>query len=96
MDDRGVSSFSIVLDSAPSGPSLLVAPSAWLGEDLGEMFMHFLTVLVKHLSYPIRVEFIFKHEVGEHVWKRISDKRTKNQAKTDKTEHEMEKHGKDK
>ncbi|GJS49869.1 hypothetical protein Tco_0599990 [Tanacetum coccineum] len=30
------------------------------------------------------------------VWKWISDKRTKNQAKTDKTEHEMEKHGKDK
>ncbi|GJV30791.1 hypothetical protein Tco_1391191 [Tanacetum coccineum] len=28
--------------------------------------------------------------------KRISDKRTKNQAKTDKTEHEIEKHGKDK
>ncbi|GJV07291.1 hypothetical protein Tco_1344947 [Tanacetum coccineum] len=27
-------------------------------------------------------------------WKRISDKRTKNQAKTDKTEHGMEKHGK--
>ncbi|GJZ42307.1 hypothetical protein Tco_0589193, partial [Tanacetum coccineum] len=28
--------------------------------------------------------------------KRISDKRTKNQAKTDKTKHGMEKHGKDK
>ncbi|GKE21431.1 hypothetical protein Tco_1432943 [Tanacetum coccineum] len=27
-------------------------------------------------------------------WKRISDKRTKNQAKTDKTEHGMEKRGK--
>ncbi|GKD28693.1 hypothetical protein Tco_1239471 [Tanacetum coccineum] len=27
-------------------------------------------------------------------WKRISDKRTKNQAKTDKTEHEMERRGK--
>ncbi|GJZ24309.1 hypothetical protein Tco_0561768 [Tanacetum coccineum] len=31
-----------------------------------------------------------------HGWKRISDKRTKNQAKTDKTEHGMEKRGKDK
>ncbi|GJZ12452.1 hypothetical protein Tco_0547682 [Tanacetum coccineum] len=29
-------------------------------------------------------------------WKRISEKRTKNQAKTDKTEHGMEKRGKDK
>ncbi|GKA37613.1 hypothetical protein Tco_0724178 [Tanacetum coccineum] len=29
-------------------------------------------------------------------WKRISDKRTKNQAKTDKTEHGMEKHEKPK
>ncbi|GJS97351.1 hypothetical protein Tco_0804319 [Tanacetum coccineum] len=29
-------------------------------------------------------------------WKRISDKRMKNQAKTDKTEHGMEKRGKDK
>ncbi|GKD10952.1 hypothetical protein Tco_1190637 [Tanacetum coccineum] len=32
----------------------------------------------------------------EDVWKWISDKRTKNQAKTDKTKHGMEKHGKDK
>ncbi|GKA44457.1 hypothetical protein Tco_0737181 [Tanacetum coccineum] len=30
------------------------------------------------------------------MWKWISDKRTKNQAKTDKTEHGMEKRGKDK
>ncbi|GJS91681.1 hypothetical protein Tco_0774317 [Tanacetum coccineum] len=30
------------------------------------------------------------------TWKRISEKRTKNQAKTDKTEHRMEKHGKEK
>ncbi|GKB43095.1 reverse transcriptase domain-containing protein [Tanacetum coccineum] len=30
------------------------------------------------------------------IRKQISDKRTKNQAKTDKTEHEMEKRGKDK
>ncbi|GKB74362.1 hypothetical protein Tco_0935774 [Tanacetum coccineum] len=29
-------------------------------------------------------------------WKRISDKRTKNQVKNDKTEHGMEKRGKDK
>ncbi|GKC39137.1 hypothetical protein Tco_1051521 [Tanacetum coccineum] len=29
-------------------------------------------------------------------WKRISEKRTKNQAKTDKTKHGMKKHGKDK
>ncbi|GJV93756.1 hypothetical protein Tco_1541569 [Tanacetum coccineum] len=35
------------------------------------------------------------NELG--YWKQISDKRTKkNQAKTDKTEHGMEKHGKDK
>ncbi|GJY94751.1 hypothetical protein Tco_0511112 [Tanacetum coccineum] len=31
---------------------------------------------------------------GGAVWKRISDKRTKNQAKTDKIEHGMEKRGK--
>ncbi|GKB15487.1 hypothetical protein Tco_0849410 [Tanacetum coccineum] len=35
-----------------------------------------------------------KHRIDP--WKRISDKRTKNQAKNDKTEHGMEKHGKDK
>ncbi|GKC86916.1 hypothetical protein Tco_1147565, partial [Tanacetum coccineum] len=29
-------------------------------------------------------------------WKRISDKRTKNEAKNDKTEHRMEEHEKDK
>ncbi|GKD74660.1 hypothetical protein Tco_1332942 [Tanacetum coccineum] len=34
--------------------------------------------------------------VKEGIWKRISDKRTKNQVKNDKTEHGMEKHGKDK
>ncbi|GJY60726.1 retrotransposon protein, putative, ty1-copia subclass [Tanacetum coccineum] len=33
---------------------------------------------------------------GSNVWKRISDKRTKNQAKTDKTEQGMEKHEKTK
>ncbi|GKE84729.1 hypothetical protein Tco_1558471, partial [Tanacetum coccineum] len=30
----------------------------------------------------------------DKVWKRISDKKTKNQAKNDKTKHGMEKHGK--
>ncbi|GKB86422.1 hypothetical protein Tco_0958694 [Tanacetum coccineum] len=30
MDDRGASSLCIMLDSAPSGPSLSVVPSAWL------------------------------------------------------------------
>ncbi|GKA27329.1 hypothetical protein Tco_0713497 [Tanacetum coccineum] len=36
--------------------------------------------------------------IARHVntWKRISEKRMKNQAKTDKTEYEMEKHGKPK
>ncbi|GJW36198.1 reverse transcriptase domain-containing protein [Tanacetum coccineum] len=32
----------------------------------------------------------------QHQWKRISDKTAKNQAKIDKTEHEMEEHEKDK
>ncbi|GJV52030.1 reverse transcriptase domain-containing protein [Tanacetum coccineum] len=40
------------------------------------------------LTDPKGVEFTY--------WKRISDKRTKNQAKNDKTEHGMEKRGKDK
>ncbi|GKE53015.1 hypothetical protein Tco_1488171, partial [Tanacetum coccineum] len=35
-----------------------------------------------------------RHLVDYSSWKRISDKRTKNQAKTDKTEHGMKKHGK--
>ncbi|GJW65620.1 integrase, catalytic region, zinc finger, CCHC-type containing protein [Tanacetum coccineum] len=35
------------------------------GEDLGELFVHSLMVLVKHLSYPIRVEFLLGHEVGK-------------------------------
>ncbi|GKF45942.1 hypothetical protein Tco_0135744, partial [Tanacetum coccineum] len=36
-----------------------------------------------------------KHFIDGH-WKRISDKRTKNQAKKDKTKHGMEKREKDK
>ncbi|GJW58225.1 hypothetical protein Tco_0104956 [Tanacetum coccineum] len=43
------------------------------GEDLGELFVHFLTVLVKHLSYPIHVKFLFKHELGELVFKLIPE-----------------------
>ncbi|GKA77177.1 hypothetical protein Tco_0783638, partial [Tanacetum coccineum] len=34
------------------------------------------------------------HTSSNVPWKRISEKRTKNQAKTDKTKHGMEKHGK--
>ncbi|GKE90755.1 hypothetical protein Tco_1571850, partial [Tanacetum coccineum] len=36
------------------------------------------------------------HEANFVDWKQISDKRTKNQAKMDKTEHGMEKRGKPK
>ncbi|GKE87767.1 hypothetical protein Tco_1565242 [Tanacetum coccineum] len=38
------------------------------------------------------------HSRTKHIeiWKRIFEKRTKNQAKTEKTEHGMEKRGKDK
>ncbi|GJS58771.1 hypothetical protein Tco_0653555 [Tanacetum coccineum] len=39
---------------------------------------------------------IYEMNIGLPQWKRISDKRMKNQAKNDKTEHGMEKHGKDK
>ncbi|GJT71484.1 reverse transcriptase domain-containing protein [Tanacetum coccineum] len=47
----------------------------------------------KHID--VRYHFI-KEQVEKDRWKRISDKRTKNQAKTDKTKHGMDKHGKDK
>ncbi|GJY12335.1 hypothetical protein Tco_0381644, partial [Tanacetum coccineum] len=36
----------------------------------------------------------FRKATLERQWKRISDKRMKNQAKTDKTKNGMEKHGK--
>nr|GEU31829.1 reverse transcriptase domain-containing protein [Tanacetum cinerariifolium] len=65
------------------GPSFLVAPSVWLAsvgfkgsgkeEDLGELIMHFLTVLVKHLSYPIHVGFLFEHKVDDLVFKLTSN-----------------------
>ncbi|GJU52394.1 hypothetical protein Tco_1226108 [Tanacetum coccineum] len=77
MDDQGGSSSCMAFDSTPSSPSLSVVPSAWkfafpdCGEDLGELFMYFLTVLVKHLSNPFRMEFLFKHEVSELVFKLI-------------------------
>ncbi|GJX61017.1 hypothetical protein Tco_0293917 [Tanacetum coccineum] len=53
--------------------------SVWPQSPLHHLLMHLLTCGLLHL----------------HLWKRISDKRTKNQAKTDKTEHGMEKRGKD-
>ncbi|GKE18878.1 hypothetical protein Tco_1426455, partial [Tanacetum coccineum] len=43
------------------------------GEDLGELFMQFLTVLVKHISYPLRVGLLFEHKVGELVFKLTSN-----------------------
>ncbi|GKB82880.1 retrotransposon protein, putative, ty1-copia subclass [Tanacetum coccineum] len=43
------------------------------GEDLGELLMHLLTVLVEHLSHPIRMEFLFEHEVGESIFKLASN-----------------------
>ncbi|GJW22484.1 hypothetical protein Tco_0033106 [Tanacetum coccineum] len=55
-------------------------------------------LFTKALPYP-------KHSIltknirmipARSLMKRISEKRTKNKAKTDKTEHGMEKHGKDK
>nr|GEW87974.1 hypothetical protein [Tanacetum cinerariifolium] len=71
MDGRGAGS-CIMLVSTSSGPYFSIGPSAWLtdvdcgearkdrGEDLGELFMQFLTVLVKHFSYPFRVALLSK------------------------------------
>ncbi|GJS91649.1 hypothetical protein Tco_0774285 [Tanacetum coccineum] len=44
----------------------------------------------KFEQWKFRIQQYLQHE----HWKQISEKRTKNQAKTDKTKHEMEKHGK--
>nr|GEW33244.1 reverse transcriptase domain-containing protein [Tanacetum cinerariifolium] len=43
------------------------------GEDLRELFMQFLTVLVKHISYPFRVGLLFEHKVGQLVFKLTSN-----------------------
>ncbi|GKC11457.1 hypothetical protein Tco_1008239 [Tanacetum coccineum] len=47
--------------------------------------------LTKHKALELEIERLLRAGM-----KRISEKRTKNQAKTDKTEHGMEKRGKDK
>ncbi|GJT19071.1 hypothetical protein Tco_0877777 [Tanacetum coccineum] len=43
------------------------------GEDLGELFMQFLTVLVKNFSYTFCVGLLFEHKVGELVFKPTSN-----------------------
>ncbi|GKE47775.1 hypothetical protein Tco_1479033, partial [Tanacetum coccineum] len=48
-----------------------------------------LQAIVSHLEF-------MDVPIEQDDWKRISDKRTKNQAKNDKTEHEMKKCGKEK
>ncbi|GKD61277.1 putative ribonuclease H-like domain-containing protein, partial [Tanacetum coccineum] len=66
---------------------------------VAEILKKFDFASMKTASTPIETQkSLTKDEEAADVdiWKRISDKRTKNQAKTDKTEHGMEKHGKDK
>ncbi|GKD47478.1 hypothetical protein Tco_1272123, partial [Tanacetum coccineum] len=89
MDRRGVGSLlCVMLGSAASGPSFSAVLQYWqvsvlkrfrsfafpnYGEDLRELFMHFLTVLVEHLSYPLCVGFLFEQKVGKLVFKLISN-----------------------
>ncbi|GJY72779.1 hypothetical protein Tco_0477210 [Tanacetum coccineum] len=42
-------------------------------EDLGKLFVYSLTMLVKHFPYPVRVEFLFEHEVRKLILKLASD-----------------------
>ncbi|GJY21915.1 hypothetical protein Tco_0394481 [Tanacetum coccineum] len=81
MDGQGAGS-CIVLGSAPSGPSFSVSASVMSSyvdrggagkEDLGELFMQFLTVLVKHISYLFCVGLLFEHKVGELIFKLTSN-----------------------
>ncbi|GKD97039.1 hypothetical protein Tco_1380936, partial [Tanacetum coccineum] len=80
MDGRGAG-YCLMLGSASSDP-FFVAPLVWLAdvdcygagkEDLGELFMQFLTVLVKHFSYTFCVGLLFEHKVGEHFFKPTSN-----------------------
>ncbi|GJT60219.1 hypothetical protein Tco_1003752 [Tanacetum coccineum] len=81
MDGRGAGS-CMMLGYASLGPSFLVSPSVWLAdvdcvgagkEDLGELFMQFLTMLVKNFSYTFCVGLLFEHKVGELVFKPTSN-----------------------
>ncbi|GJQ91271.1 hypothetical protein Tco_0002410 [Tanacetum coccineum] len=87
IDSRGAGSCRMI-GSASLGPSFSVASSVWLadvghggarkafpehGEDLGELFMQFLTVLVNHVSYPFRMGLLIEHKVGELVFKHTSN-----------------------
>ncbi|GKA48186.1 hypothetical protein Tco_0741144, partial [Tanacetum coccineum] len=47
----------------------------------------------KNLSQLLNSQMSARDKTGLGYWKRISDKRTKNEAKNDKTEHRMEKRG---
>ncbi|GJT50173.1 zinc knuckle CX2CX4HX4C containing protein [Tanacetum coccineum] len=41
--------------------------------DLGKLFVYSLTMLVKHFSYSLRVEFLFEHKVRKLILKLASD-----------------------
>ncbi|GJW45730.1 putative reverse transcriptase domain-containing protein [Tanacetum coccineum] len=66
----------------------------WVIVDRLTKSAHFLPMRENDSMYKLASLYL-KEVVTRHgIWKRISDKRTKNEAKNDKTEHEMEKRGK--
>ncbi|GJR93400.1 hypothetical protein Tco_0265574 [Tanacetum coccineum] len=68
-----------------------------LGPERARVFIDLSAEEKERYKADIRATNILLQALREDTaTKRISDKRTKNQAKTDKTKHGMEKHGKDK